>query len=155
MATRHPPTLSAMVSVLAIPACAAGDPPPADPAAVQLAAATDIVASIVANPGSIVVICVGYAGDWEQPALPAIDVPTLALERPDGCVERDGRLVSAGSGAQAISVRVGAPEPRGGLRAEVSVLTSTGSIDLAAYMCTVRRREGAWRSEGCELEAIS
>lgn len=155
MATRYPPALAATFSVLALSACAPGGHPPVDPGAVQLAAATEIVASIAANPGSIVAICVGYAGEWVQPALPAIDAPTPALEGMDACVERGVRLVSANDGGQAISVRVGAPEPRGDLRAEVPVLTSTGSIDLAAYTCTVRRREGTWRSEGCALEAIS
>jgi hypothetical protein len=54
-----------------------------------------------------------------------------------------------------MSVRVGAPEPTGALRANVSVLTSTGAIDLAAYACIVRRREGAWSADECQLEAIS
>jgi hypothetical protein len=72
----------------------------------------------------------------------------------DGCAELDGRLVSAAGGGQAISVTVGAPEPTGALRTDVFVLTSTGAIDLAAYACTVRRREGAWRADECRLEAI-
>ena len=144
-----------ITAALLLSVCATPEPAPADPAAVQLTAARDLVASIAANPGSIVVICVGYAGDWEQPGLPAIDAPAPGLEGMDGCVEPDGRLVSVESGGQAISVSVGAPEPGDDLRAEVSVLTSTGEVDLAAYTCTVRYRGGAWRSEGCELDAIS
>lgn len=67
----------------------------------------------------------------------------------------DGRLVARDGGAQAIAVSVGAPELTGGLRAEVSVSTSTGAVDLAVYSCSVRDRDAEWRSEGCELKAIS
>ena len=155
MAPRHPPSLALLGATLALVACATPDPTPADLADIQLAAATAIAESIASNPGTLEAICVRYAGDQNPPPLPSIDAPAPALAGEDGCVERDGRLVSVDGGGQAISMSVGAPEPTRGSSAEVSVFTSTGLDDLAAYLCTIRMEEGAWRSLGCELGAVS
>ena len=154
MSRRHPPSLAAIVAALGL-SCSTPAGTPSDPAAIQLAAAAEVVGSIARNPGSVTTICVGYAGNWEPPRLPSLDGPTPTLAAMDGCEERDGRLISRDAGGQAISVSVRAPEARGDLRAAVSVFTSTGSVDLAAYTCTVRHVDGAWRSQGCELDAIS
>ena len=144
-----------IVATVALTACASPESTPADFAAMQLAAATEIVSTIASNPGPITLVCVGYAGGGARPALPSVAAPSPAVAGMDGCVEREGRLVSADGGGQAISVTVGAPEPSGHLRGRVSVLTSTGAVDLAAYACSVRHRDGAWRTEGCALQAIS
>ncbi|HUP51084.1 MAG TPA: hypothetical protein VM198_01310 [Longimicrobiales bacterium] len=145
-----------LVAVLGLGACAPPpDPTSEDVAAIQLAAATDIIEDIASNPGSIEAVCVGYEGDWEDPGLPEIGTAGPRLTYMDACMELDGRLVARDGGGQAISVSVGAPELTSDSRAEVGVYTSTGSVDLAVYSCSVRERDGAWASERCELEAIS
>jgi hypothetical protein len=146
---------AALVTILS---CAAPVPTRDEVAAIQLAAATEMVRRISSNPASIGRVCLGYAGDWEDPGLPRPGAgPTNALDVSymDGCVDVDGRLVARDGGGQAISVTVGAPEPTGAEAAEVSVYTSTGSIDLAVYRCSVRERQGVWYAERCEMGATS
>lgn len=128
-------------------------------AAIQLAAATEMVEGITSNVGSIQTVCLGYAGDWEDPGLPRL-APTaapgvLVVSYMDGCVDVEGRLVARAGGGQAISVSIGAPEITDGDEAEVTVHTSTGSIDLAVYHCAMRDFEGIWRAERCEMGATS
>jgi hypothetical protein len=147
-----PPVSLVLVSLVA---CIPPDFSPDDLAAMQLAAATDIVDDIASNPGSIELVCVGYEGDWEDPGLPGLGTRPVPLAYMDGCTEVEGRLVERDGAGQAISVSVGAPEPIGAARAEVRVFTSTGAVDLAVYACSVREVAGGWRSEGCELRATS
>jgi hypothetical protein len=142
------------LGLVCIAACARADPTAADLAAMQLVAATHVIGDIASNPGSIEVVCVGFAGDWEDAGLPELGTERVRLAYMGDCVEIDGRLVAKDGGAQAISVSLGVPELTGGLRAEVRVFTSTGAVDLAVYSCSVRAREATWRSEGSELEAI-
>lgn len=146
---------AASTVVLLVSACAPPELSETDVAAIQLAVATEIVASIAANPGSIVTICVGYEGDGAAPDLPASGSSAPAVVGVDGCEEREGRLTTVNGQGQAISVRVRVPEPVGRLRANAQVFTSTGGGDLAAYTCETRQRDGAWRSDGCGLDAIS
>ncbi len=145
-----------LVAVLGLGACAPPpDPTSEDAAAIQLAAAIQITEYIASNPGSIEAVCVGYEGDWDDLGLPELRAVGPRVTRMDACVEIAGRLVARDSGGQAISVTIDAPELASDSRAEVRVYTSTGSVDLAVYSCSVRERDGAWRSEPCELEAIS
>lgn len=139
----------------AVGACSAPELITGDVAAVQHAAATEIVASIVAHPGSIVVVCVGYEGGGGRPELPSVGGPAPLIAGADGCVEREGRLTPVDGSGQAVSVTVRTPEATGRSSAGVAVLTSTGGGDLAVYRCTIRNADGAWHPDGCELEAIS
>jgi len=146
-------------AALALVACAPPVPTRDQVAAIQLAAATEMVERITSNPGSIQTVCLGYAGDWEDPGLPRLAAPpmpsTLDVSYMDGCVDFEGRLVARAGGGQAISVSIGAPEVTDGEEAEVIVHTSTGTIDLAVYHCAVRDLEGIWRAERCEMGATS
>jgi hypothetical protein len=151
--------VGAIVTV-ALMACASGVPTRDDVAAIQLAAASEMVSGIFANPGSIEAVCVEYGGDWEDPGLPPLTAPDPATAYPDlsymdGCVDIEGRLVAREGGGQAISVSVGAPELTGDEEAAVTVYTSTGSIDVAVYRCAVRDLGGSWRAERCEMGATS
>ncbi len=152
---RRPLRRAGVGFLLAAAACGTPEPSPETVAAIQLAAATDLVDDIAANPGPIQTICLGYAGDWEDPGLPTLAVGGPELAYMDGCVEVEGSLRARAGGGQAVSVSVGEPELKRWERAEVIVLTSSGARDLAAYSCTVRERDGVWRSEGCELGAIT
>jgi hypothetical protein len=128
-------------------------------AAIQLAAATEMVEGLASNAGSIETVCLGYAGDWEDPGLPrlaATSTPSaLDVSYMDGCVDVEGRLVARAGGGQAISLSIGAPEMTDGDEADVTVYTSTGSIDLAVYHCAMRQVEGVWRAERCEMGATT
>jgi len=125
----------------------------------EVAAVSEIVRLIVSNPSSIEAICINLTKGMERDsALPDLEADHgfrgVELLPPDGCEEVGGVLRKRG-GDQAISVTARAPEFDGANRARVQVLTSTGSRDLAAYGCTLRRSGSAWMVQQCELEAIT
>jgi hypothetical protein len=123
-------------------------------AAIQVAAAAEVIEGLVENPGAIVAACVGYSGDWEDAGLPVVP-GRIGVSYMDGCEEVDGRLRARDGGGQAISVSVGSPEMTSESESTVRVFTSTGSIDMASYACTIRGKDAAWIADGCRLEAIS
>lgn len=150
---------SVATAALALLACAPPVPTRDQVAAIQLAAATEMVEDLTSNAGSIETVCLGYAGDWEDPGLPRLAATStpraLDVFYMDGCVDVEGRLVARAGGGQAISVSIGAPDMTDGDEAEVTVYTSTGSIDLAVYHCAMRDFEGIWRAERCEMGATT
>jgi len=148
-----------VAAALAVVACAPPVPTREQVAAIQLAAASEMVDRIQSNPGSIEAVCLGYAGDWEDPGLPPMPEVSVStapdVHYMDGCLDVEGRLVAREGGGQAIAVSVGTPELTEERVAEVTVHTSTGSIDLAVYRCSMRDEQGTWRAERCEMGATT
>jgi len=145
----------ATFSALGLARCTTPETSAVDAAAIQVAAATHIVGEIASNPGGITTVCVSYGGAWSTPRLPALEHDTVRVLDSDGCEEVAGVLRDRDEGGQAISARVGIPKMVTSSRAEVRVITSTGSFDVAAYQCALKREEALWTTKGCELEAIS
>ena len=141
--------------VCAAVACAPPDVDTDEAAAIQVAAAAEVVGDIARNPGPVVAVCVVYAGDWDDGGLPPAPSDSIGVSYMDGCEEVGGRLVARQGGGQAISVSVGPPELTSGSTATVDVHTSTGSVDVEAYACTLRGGQTTWRADACKLQATS
>jgi hypothetical protein len=125
----------------------------------EVAALSEIVRRIVSNPGPIEAICINLTnGTARDSALPDLEADhsfgNVELLPADGCEEVEGVLRKRGGG-QAISVTTRTPKLDGGDRARVQVITSTGSRDVAAYRCTLRRSGNAWTLQQCKLEAVT
>ena len=136
-------------------ACSTPDVGSDEASAPVLAAAAEIIRGILSNPASIEAICVDLMDGIEVDSLPGLDPGGVEILPKDGCVVVETVLVKRDGGGQAISVHAGEPEFAGPNRARVQVITSTGSRDLAAYACDVRRRDNSWTVEECDLEAIT
>ena len=143
----------------ALAACSAPEVTADDGHAVRVAAVSEIVRKIAENPGPIEAICVDFTNETAgESAIPGLDADlglgdVELLPRAD-CEEIGGVLQKRGGG-QAISVTPSTPALDGGNGARVQVLTSTGSRDVAAYACTLRRDGDVWLVKQCELEATT
>lgn len=136
-------------------ACSTPDVGSDEASAPVLAAAAEIIRGILSNPGSVEAICVDLMDGIDVDSLPGLDPDGVEILPKDGCVVVEIALVKREGGGQAISVSAVEPEFRGPDRARVQIITSTGSNDLAAYACDVRRRDTSWTVEGCDIEAIT